>query len=81
VDTVPPATFDAFRDHGRARPTLEEDVEGAQRTMNELAALGISIDAITDRLLDEGVRLFAEPFGKLLDTIEDRRAAEHGLHP
>ena len=81
VDTVPPATFDAFRDHGRARPTLEEDVEGARRTMTELAALGISIDAITDRLLDEGVRLFAEPFGKLLASIESLRIAEYGLHP
>ena len=81
VDTVPPATFDAFRDHGRARPTLEEDVEGARRTLGELGALGISIDAITDRLLEEGVRLFAEPFDKLLARIEDRRAAEYGLHP
>ena len=81
VDTVPPATFDAFRDHGRSRPTLAEDVEGARRTMTELAALGISIDAITDRLLDEGVRLFAEPFGKLLASIESLRIAEYGLHP
>jgi transaldolase len=81
VDTVPPATFDAFRDHGRARPTLEEDLEGARRTMAELADLGISIDAITDRLLDEGVRLFAEPFEHLIARIEDRRAAEYGLHP
>ncbi len=81
VDTVPPATFAAFRDHGRVRPTLEEDVEGARRTMAELASLGISIDAITDRLLDEGVRLFAEPFAKLLAAIEARRAAAAGLHP
>jgi transaldolase len=80
VDTVPPATFDAFRDHGRVRPTLEEDVEGARRTMAELAALGISIDAITDRLLDEGVRLFAEPFAKLLATLDARRAAAAGQH-
>jgi transaldolase/glucose-6-phosphate isomerase len=81
VDTVPPATFDAFRDHGRVRPTLEEDVDGARRTMAELADLGVSIDAITDRLLDEGVRLFSEPFAKLLAQIEDQRAAEYGLHP
>jgi transaldolase len=80
VDTVPPATFDAFRDHGRVRRTLDEDVEGARRTMAELAALGISIDAITDRLLVEGLRLFAEPFGKLLATIEARREGA-GRHP
>ncbi len=74
VDTVPPATFEAFRDHGRVRPTLEADVEKAQRTMSELEALGISIDDVTDRLLAEGVRLFAEPFAKLLSTIEARRS-------
>jgi transaldolase/glucose-6-phosphate isomerase len=78
VDTMPPATFEAFRDHGRVRPTLEEDVDGARRTMGELAELGISIDAITDRLLTDGVRLFAEPFAKLLATIQARRAAEAG---
>jgi transaldolase len=81
VDTMPPATFDAFRAHGRVRPTLEEDADGARRTMTELAGLGISMEAITDRLLVEGLRLFSEPFAKLLATIEDRRAAEHGLHP
>ncbi|HEX9049147.1 MAG TPA: transaldolase, partial [Anaeromyxobacter sp.] len=51
VDTVPPATFAAFRDHGRAGATLEQDLDGARLAMAELAALGISIDAITDRLL------------------------------
>jgi transaldolase len=81
VDTMPPATFDAFRDHGRARPTLEQDVEEAQRTMAELADLGISIDAITDRLLEDGVRLFAEPFAKLLAAIEVRRATAWAQHP
>jgi transaldolase len=83
VDTMPPATFEAFRDHGQVRPTLEEDIDGARRTMAELAELGISIGMITDQLLQEGVRLFAEPFSKLLAAIEARRAAESGsgLHP
>jgi transaldolase len=82
VDTMPPATFEAFRDHGRVRPTLEEDVDGARRTMAELAELGISMGALTDQLLKEGVRLFAEPFAKLLATIQKRRAAEahSGVH-
>jgi transaldolase len=79
VDTVPPATFDAFREHGRVEATLERDVPGAQRTLDELAGLGISIDEITDRLLVEGVRLFAEPFAKLLANIEGRRPAERAL--
>ena len=78
IDTMPPATFEAFRDHGRVRPTLEDDVEGARRTMVELAHLGISIDDVTDRLLAEGVRLFAEPFAKLLATIEAHRATASG---
>ncbi len=78
VDTVPPATFDAFRDHGRVAATLEADVEGARAALAELAALGISLDEVTDHLLEEGVRLFAEPFAKLLATIESRRAAEAG---
>lgn len=78
VDTMPPATFEAFRDHGRVRPTLEADVEGARRVMAELADLGISIDDVTDRLLADGLRLFAEPFTKLLDVIEARREAEAG---
>jgi len=76
VDTMPPATFEAFRDHGRVRPTLEADVERAREAVTELAALGIWIDDVTDRLLAEGLRLFAEPFAKLLGAIEARRAAK-----
>ncbi|HEX7622206.1 MAG TPA: transaldolase [Anaeromyxobacteraceae bacterium] len=78
VDTMPPATFDAFRDHGRVRSTLEADVEGARAAMAELAALGISIADVTDRLLADGLRLFTEPFGKLLAAIEARRAVAAG---
>jgi transaldolase len=80
VDTVPPATFDAFRDHGRVAATLESDLEGARSTLAELAALGVALDEVTDRLLEDGVRLFAEPFARLLSTIESRRAAETGAH-
>ena len=78
VDTVPPATFDAFRDHGRVAWTLERDVDGARAALAELAALGISLDEVTAQLLQDGVRLFAEPFAKLLATIEARRAAGAG---
>lgn len=78
VDTMPPATFEAFRDHGQVRPSLEANVEGARSALAELADLGISIDDVTDRLLAEGVRLFAEPFAKLLAAIEERRAAAAG---
>jgi transaldolase / glucose-6-phosphate isomerase len=70
VNTIPPATLDAFRDHGRARPSLTEDVESANRTMETAAKVGISMKEITDKLTDDGVRLFAEAFDKLLKAVE-----------
>jgi transaldolase / glucose-6-phosphate isomerase len=77
VNTIPPATFDAFRDHGRPRPSLETDLEDAHDTMQTLAAAGISMKDVTDRLLGEGVRLFSEAFGKLLGATHKRcRAPE-----
>lgn len=75
VNTVPPATFDAFRDHGKLRNSLTEDVAGAQKTMNDLAAVGISIKEVTDKLTVDAVRLFNEPFDKLLAAIEKASAA------
>ena len=70
VNTIPPATLDAFRDHGRPRASLTEDVEGANRIMETAAKLGISMKEITDNLTDDGVRLFAEAFDKLLEAVE-----------
>jgi transaldolase/glucose-6-phosphate isomerase len=80
VDTMPPATFDAFRDHGRVRPTLEADVDGARRALAGLGELGISVDEVTERLLVEAIRLFQEPFAKLLAAIEARRGAGVGVN-
>ncbi len=70
VNTVPPATLDAFRDHGHPRVSLTENVDASRRTMKTLAELGISIDEVTDKLTDDGVRLFAEAFDKLLEAVE-----------
>jgi transaldolase/glucose-6-phosphate isomerase len=70
VNTIPPATLDAFRDHGRARPSLTEDVESSNRTMETAAKLGISMKEVTDKLTDDGVRLFAEAFDKVLKAVE-----------
>ena len=70
VDTVPPATFDAFRDHGTPRASLEEDLDEAHKTMLDLDRSGISMKAVTDQLTEDGVKLFAEAFGKLLDAVE-----------
>jgi transaldolase/glucose-6-phosphate isomerase len=72
VNTIPPATLDAFREHGRPRPSLTEDVESANRTMETVAKVGISMKEVTDKLTDDGVRLFAEAFDKLLKAVEKR---------
>jgi transaldolase/glucose-6-phosphate isomerase len=63
VNTVPPATFDAFRDHGRPRASLVEDVESASDTMATLAEVGISMKDVTDQLLVDGVQLFSDECG------------------
>ncbi len=69
VNTLPPATLDAFRDHGQVRPSLNEDLPGAARTLAELAALGISLDQITAQLLADGVKQFEDAFTKLLAAV------------
>jgi transaldolase / glucose-6-phosphate isomerase len=66
VDTIPPATFDAFRDHGKLRPSLTEDVATAARHMENLGKAGISMKEVTDQLLQDGVKLFADAFTTLL---------------
>src|SRR3990170_718570 len=65
VNTIPPATLDAFRDHGRVRESLVEDLDAARKLLAELDRHGISFAAVTDRLLDEGVKLFADAFDTL----------------
>jgi transaldolase / glucose-6-phosphate isomerase len=68
VDTIPPATFDAFRNHGKLRNSLTEDVPGAAKVMENLAKAGISMKDVTDKLLVDGVKLFADAFKTLLDA-------------
>jgi len=69
VNTIPPATFDAFRDHGRPRESLTQNVEEAHDTMMTMAQVGISMKEVTDKLLNDGVALFDEAFAKLLDAV------------
>lgn len=69
VNTIPPATWDAFRDHGTVKQTLTEGVDEARETLADLAAAGISLDAATDQLLAEAVRLFVEPFDKMITAV------------
>jgi transaldolase/glucose-6-phosphate isomerase len=73
VDTVPPQTLEAIRDHGKAEITLTRDLDQAQDVIAQLEASGISMDVVTQELEDEGVAAFAEAFNSLLATIEERR--------
>ncbi len=77
VDTIPPATFDAFRDHGKLRNSLTEDVPGAATVMANLAKVGISMKEATDKLLEDGVKIFHESFVKLI-AATDKSAGVHG---
>ena len=78
VNTVPPATLDAFRDHGKPRDSLEENVEEARRVLAELEKSGISLDAITADLVKDGVRLFADAADQLYGAVAHKRAAVLG---
>jgi transaldolase len=69
VDTIPPATIDAFRDHGKLRPSLTENVEGAAKTMADLAKAGVSMKEVTEKLMVDGVKLFSDAFKTLLDAV------------
>jgi transaldolase len=76
VDTIPPKTYDAFRDHGQVRVTIDEGVDEARRVLAQLEESGISLSDATEQLTREGVASFNESFASLLNTIESRRQAE-----
>lgn len=73
INTAPPHTIEAFKDHGKVANTLEQGIGEAQGIMDELATVGIDMEAVTDQLLDEGVKAFADAFQQLLDAIEEKR--------
>jgi transaldolase / glucose-6-phosphate isomerase len=73
VNTMPPATMDAFRDHGRPRASLEEDIEAAKAVMAALPAAGIRIDEVTAKLVEDGVRLFADAADQLYAAVQKKR--------
>jgi transaldolase / glucose-6-phosphate isomerase len=73
VNTVPLATLHAFRDHGRIRDSLLEDLPGARRAIDSLAALGISMSSVADNLLDEGEQQFLKAFRKMLNAVSRSR--------
>jgi transaldolase/glucose-6-phosphate isomerase len=78
VNTVPPSTLDAFRDHGKLRNSLEENVDEARQQLAGLASAGISLDTITDKLVKEAVQLFADAADKLLGAVAHKRGVVLG---
>ena len=73
VNTVPPATLNAFMDHGAIAPTLQEGVDEARQQLAQLAHLGIDLPAVAQKLQDDGVASFANAFQSLLASIEQKR--------
>jgi transaldolase/glucose-6-phosphate isomerase len=78
VDTMPPSTIEAFRDHGiAASVTVTEDIEGAHRVMEQLAEVGIDMDAVTSDLLSAGVRSFSDSYNELIRGIAEKVDSMH----
>jgi transaldolase / glucose-6-phosphate isomerase len=73
VNTVPEATYNAFKDHGKTRPSLAENVKEAERIMATLKDVDISMKAVTDKLLVDAVVLFKEAFDRLIGAVDKRR--------
>ena len=76
VNTITPATLEAFRDHGRVRASLEDHVDEARAILRTLDRVGISLDDVTDRLLEDGVTLFCKAFDSLLSAVVQGRRSE-----
>ena len=78
VNTMPEGTIAAFLDHGTVRRTVDADVDGARRLLEQVEAAGVSIDAVTAKLETDGVASFSASFDSLIDTLaksmEDQRA-------
>jgi transaldolase / glucose-6-phosphate isomerase len=74
VNTIPPATMDAFRDHGVLRRTLDADLAAADKTMSDLEKVGISMKQVTGKLLEDAIKLFDDAFTQLHQVVEQKRA-------
>ncbi|HEX7484788.1 MAG TPA: bifunctional transaldolase/phosoglucose isomerase [Vicinamibacterales bacterium] len=75
VDTVPPETIEAFRDHGHAKPTVDEDVSSARKALRQLRELGIDLGAITAKLQTDGVAAFGKSYDDLISALDGKRKA------
>jgi transaldolase len=75
VNTLPPATLEAFRDHGRVARRVDTDVAGARATVAALSAAGVDLRSVTDQLLTEGVASFQKSFDTLIAGLEKKAAS------
>ena len=75
VNTLPPATLEAFRDHGEAHRTIDADLNGAAQALKAVESVGISVRQVTDQLLGEGLASFQKAFDTLLHGLEAKAAA------
>jgi transaldolase len=69
---MPPATIEAFRDHGEVKQTVDENIDGERKLIAELEDLGISLENVTDKLLVDGLKSFQKSFESLLARIESK---------
>jgi len=74
VDTVPVETMDIFKERGKPADNLEQNTANAHKVLNALPGLGLDLDQLTQSLENDGVKKFIDPFGKLLDSVEKKRA-------
>ena len=75
INTVPPQTLDAFRDHGKVQLTIEKDLDQARKAFSDLATVGISMQKVTQELEEEGVQTFTESYNSLITSVKNRREA------
>jgi transaldolase len=73
ITTVPPATMDAFRDHGRVQVTLGSDAEAADAALERAAGLGLDLHAMTEQLQADALKAFTSSFDQLLATLAEKR--------
>jgi transaldolase len=81
VDTMPPATLVAYKDHGDPEPRLAKDIDDARRVMDQLAEVGVNMDAVTKKLEEDGVASFTKSFDSLIAVVEKRRAQALATRP
>jgi len=81
VNTIPPATMDAFREHGHVARTLDAGLDAAHKTMTDLEKVGISMKQVTSKILEDGIKLFDEAFAKLLSAVEEKKTSAVTARP